>query len=116
MTVNTSRLAKEQQRSTFLLVCQSVALPACKSVERSLGKNQGKLKFGDCLAEHIKSDWTAVSHRGEKLAEPFPVLSDVIDPSQYLIANVEIVARKTKPRHLNSFSRRNERLCNQQVR
>src|SRR5262245_47717484 len=116
MTVNTSRLSKEQQRPLLLLVRQGIALPARKSIEGSIGKDQGELKFSYCQTEHLKSDWAAVSHRREELAEPFPVFCDVVDPSQYLAANVETIAGETEPRHLNSLRGRNESLRNEQVR
>src|SRR5262249_7274293 len=116
MTFDTSRPAKEQQRSLFLLVRQGDALPARKSIEGRIGKNQGELKFGDCKTEHVNSDEAAGSHRREELTEPPSVLCDVVDPSQYLVANVETITEEAEPRHLNSFRRRNERLCNQQVR
>src|SRR5215475_2359131 len=116
MTSDASRLAKEQQRSAFLLVRQSVALPSRKSIEGRVSKNQGELKFGDCLPEHIKSDRAAVAHRGKELTESLSVLCAIVDPSQYLATNVEVITGEAEPGHLNSFGRRNERLCNEQVR
>src|SRR5215470_17095113 len=116
MAVNTPRFAKEEQRSSLLLFSQGARLPSRKLVYGCVGKNQAELKFGDRKPEHIKSDGAAGLHRGEDLTESLPVLGDVVDPSQYLFANIEIVAGETEPRDLNSLRRRNEGLGIKQMR
>src|SRR5262249_39713991 len=55
--------------------------------DRGICKNQRKLKFGDCFAEHIEVDWPAVTNGRKHFAEEFAVNRRVIQDAKHFGSN-----------------------------
>src|SRR6185503_2314589 len=71
--------------------------------------------FCDGQSKHIECDWPTVASLWKDLPKQLSVFGHVVNSSQHLVANVEVIARKGEPRDFHPFCRRNESLRHQQL-
>src|SRR5262245_25726115 len=116
VTLHTTGFAKEQQRALFLLGRERILSATRELVDGRVRKYKSEFKLGNGFAKHVEVDWRAALNFRKDLAEEQPISRDHVEPSQYFSANGIVVAGKIKAGDFHSLGRRNERLCNQQVR
>src|SRR6266404_4531942 len=73
MTLDTTRLAEEEQRTALLIQGERIFMAACELIDRSVGKRQGELEFRNGFAKHIEGDVGALCDFRKYLAEEPPV-------------------------------------------
>src|SRR6266446_2251805 len=56
MTLDTTRLAEEEQRTSLLIQGEGIFMAACELINRGVGEYQRKLEFSDGLAKHVEGD------------------------------------------------------------
>jgi hypothetical protein len=116
VTLHAPRLPEEEQGAPFLALREGVALAACETVDRCVGKDQGKLKLRDRFPEVIEVDGSTLSDVREDLTEKLSVFVHGVETSQHFVANVRIVAREGETGHLDPLCGWDEGLRDEQVR
>ncbi len=100
----------------FLVAGHCVSLSASKPVNWGVGKNERKFKLGDRAGEHIIPNRLTCFNFSEILAEKFSIFGNFVDATDNFVADRVIVAGKFKTGGFDSFSRRNKRLRDEQMR
>src|SRR5690242_2648437 len=110
MTLDTTRLAEEEQRTSLLIHGEGIFIASCELVDRGVGEDQGKLEFSDGFAKHVKGDVFPLCNFRKYTAKEFAVSRRGVQSPQNLGANRVVVTRKIKSGRLGTFGWRNEGL------
>src|SRR5881628_2576127 len=116
MTLDTTRLAEEEQRTSLLIQGERIFMAACELIDRGVGEYQRKLEFSDGLAKHVEGDIRPLCNFRKYTAKEFAVNRRGVQTPQNLGANGVVITWKIKSSRFGTFCWRNEGLGDQQMR
>src|SRR5581483_3361676 len=115
VTLNASCLTEKQNGSSLLGLAHGPSLTTRVFVDGSISVHLGELELSDGCTEHIECDGRSILHLRERFAEEIPVGGNIIQPTQHLVANGEVVSRKIETRRFGPLGGRDKCLGGQQV-